>query len=82
MDKKDNDNKGKAKGGNARAEKLSPDRRKEIAQKAANARWQADIPKAQYVGILKIAAEIRGVIELGDRVIRVIVQRGCRSFDW
>lgn len=30
---------GGLKGGKARAEKLSPERRKEIAQKAAKARW-------------------------------------------
>jgi len=30
---------GASKGGKARAEKLSPDRRKEIARKAAKARW-------------------------------------------
>jgi hypothetical protein len=30
---------GGLKGGKARAEKLSPERRKEIAKKAANARW-------------------------------------------
>lgn len=31
--------KGGLKGGKSRSEKLSPKRRKEIAQKAANARW-------------------------------------------
>jgi hypothetical protein len=31
---------GGKKGGKARAEKLSPERRKEIARKAANARWE------------------------------------------
>jgi hypothetical protein len=30
---------GASKGGKARAEKLSPERRKEIARKAAKARW-------------------------------------------
>jgi hypothetical protein len=30
---------GASKGGKARAEKLSPERRKEIARKAARARW-------------------------------------------
>jgi hypothetical protein len=30
---------GASKGGKARAEKLSPERRKEIASKAAKARW-------------------------------------------
>ncbi len=32
---------GGKKGGKARAQKLSPDRRSEIAQKAARARWQS-----------------------------------------
>jgi hypothetical protein len=49
---------GKAKGGHARAEKLSPERRKEIAQKAAQARHgnaqTANLPKATHKGILKI----------------------------
>jgi hypothetical protein len=33
---------GKAKGGKARAEKLTPERRKEIAQKAARAKWEIE----------------------------------------
>lgn len=33
--------KGGLKGGKARAEKLTPEQRKEIAQKAAKVRWQA-----------------------------------------
>lgn len=50
---------GKAKGGIARAEKLSPERRKEIARKAALARYnrteEADsLPKTTHRGILKI----------------------------
>lgn len=32
-------------GGRARAEKLSPERRKEIAQKAANSRWNKGTSK-------------------------------------
>jgi hypothetical protein len=32
---------GGVRGGKARAEKLSPERRKEIAQKAASARWKS-----------------------------------------
>ncbi len=67
----------KAKGGHARSTKLSADRRKEIARKAAMTRWHSEIPQAQYDGILKIAgAEIPcAVAEFGDRVARVIVQR-------
>lgn len=33
---------GGLKGGRARADKLTPERRKEIAQKAAEARWRKD----------------------------------------
>lgn len=33
---------GGLKGGKARAEKLTPEQRKEIAQKAARARWQGE----------------------------------------
>lgn len=33
---------GGLKGGKARAEKLSPEKRKEIARKAANARWSKE----------------------------------------
>ena len=39
-------NDAKAKGGFARAEKLTPEQRKEIAKKAAEARWEPSIPKA------------------------------------
>lgn len=44
------------KGGNARAEVLSPDARREIAQKAAAARWSkaGDVPQAAYTGTLNI----------------------------
>ena len=68
---------GKAKGGVARAEALDPERRKEIARIAASARWSGDIPKANYEGMFNIAGvEIPcAVIEQGDKVIRVIVQR-------
>ena len=44
----------KARGGNARAESLSPDERKEIARKAALSRWDANIPTAEYEGEFNI----------------------------
>lgn len=54
------DNSGKAKGGNARAEKLSPERRKEIALQAVETRKRrASMPKASH----------RGEIKIGDMVI-------------
>lgn len=67
----------KAKGGLARAESLTPNKRTEIARKAASARWSGGIPKANYEGLLKIGgAEIPcAVLEHGERVVRVIVQR-------
>ena len=48
------DNQGKAKGGIARAEALSPSRRKKIAQDAAKERWRQDIPQAVYSGVIHI----------------------------
>lgn len=45
---------GKAKGGFARAAALSGDERKGIAQRAAAARWNKDMPHATHTGTLKI----------------------------
>jgi len=62
----------KAKGGYARAAKLTPEERKLIAQKAANARWDhPDLPQVTHRGILKIAdVEIPCfVLDDGRRVI-------------
>lgn len=58
-------------GGHARAEALSSDRRKEIAAKAAIARWSKGIPVATHAGVLKIGdAEIPCyVLENKDRVL-------------
>ncbi len=58
---------GKAKGGMARAENLSPERRKEIAQKAAEARWRPD-----RAGIVKKATH-RGELHLGDITLECAV---------
>lgn len=56
-------------GGKARAESLTDEQRKQIAQTAAAARWS--IPKASHFGMLKIGgAEIPAfVLEDGRRVI-------------
>jgi len=62
---------GKAKGGVARAEGLSSERRSEIARQAAEARWHGDTPKATHEGVLKIG-EIEipcAVLEDGRRVL-------------
>ncbi|MXO85560.1 hypothetical protein GRI38_05905 [Altererythrobacter aurantiacus] len=44
-----------SKGGSARAEKLSKQERREIAKKAAVARWSAHLPDATHEGELEIA---------------------------
>jgi hypothetical protein len=61
----------KAKGGFARAKKLTPEQRSEIAKKAAEARWEVNIPKATHSGILTIGdTEIPAfVLEDGERVL-------------
>lgn len=43
-----------SRGGTARAKILTPRRKKEIAQKAADARWGTDLPLAIYDGILTV----------------------------
>jgi hypothetical protein len=66
---------GKAKGGKARAEKLSPEQKSEIAKMGAVARWQqrahGNLPKATHKGVLKIGdVEIPCfVLDDGRRVI-------------
>lgn len=61
---------GAAKGGKARAEKLTTEQRKEIASNAAKARWGEKIPRATHDGTLKIGdAEITCyVLEDGTRI--------------
>ena len=61
---------GKAKGGFARAEVLSPAKRSEIAKHAAQARWGLSVPKAEFKGVLKIGEGLPCfVLEDGRRVI-------------
>jgi hypothetical protein len=62
---------GRAKGGIARAAALTPERRREIAQKAIAARWNKDVPQATHAGVLTIGdAEIPCyVLENGERVL-------------
>ena len=45
---------GKAKGGQARAQALTSERRKEIARLAAESRWAGDAPKALFDGSISI----------------------------
>lgn len=58
-------------GGLARAEKLSPQERSEIARKAASERWGVDIPKANYTGEIKIGDKVIAcaVLDDGTRLI-------------
>jgi hypothetical protein len=60
---------GSSKGGLARAEKMSPEQRKEIAQKAADVRW--GIPEALFEGELRIGELIIpcAVLEDSRRVL-------------
>lgn len=70
---------GKSKGGIARAESLTPDQRAEIARKAAMARWDSDLPKAEF-GAPDRPLKIGGDWEVPCYVLadkrRVLVQRG------
>jgi len=64
---------GKAKGGYARAAKLTPDERKAIAQKAAKERWEnPNLPKATHQGKLNLVEEKIpcAVLEDGTRILR------------
>lgn len=60
-----------SKGGIARAEKLSTEERREIAQKAAQARWSRikslDVPSAETAGILQIGDVELEVYVLADK---------------
>lgn len=72
---------GRAKGGHARAEALSPEQRQEMARQAAKARWNEPVLKATHgspdhplkIGDLEIPAY---VVEGGKRVL---VQRGMMT---
>lgn len=60
-----------AKGGDARKEALSPERRSEIAKKAASSRWDSDLPIATHEGEFKLGDEVvsSAVLPGGMRVI-------------
>lgn len=55
--------------GNARAQSLSPERRAEIARKAATARWEGDLPIADYEGDFPLG---------GDPISCAVLQNGPR----
>lgn len=68
-----NEASGRAKGGHARAEKLTAAQRREIAKKAAASRWAAQhgMPRATHTGDLKIGDTLIpcAVLEDGRRVL-------------
>lgn len=59
-------NEGKAKGGHARAAKLAPERRKEIARDAARKRWSTPMRRGQESETLSAADKLT-VYELVTR---------------
>ena len=76
---------GSAKGGKARAARLSPEERSDIARRAAEARWSnegtpAKIPKETHDGILRLSSSTLGTIELPVGVLedgtRIVSTRG------
>lgn len=70
---------GKAKGGYARAAKLTPEERKSQAQKAAKERWDPGLPKATHRGILKITPDVEIPCFVLDDGRRVISGRGMTA---
>jgi hypothetical protein len=65
----------KAKGGFARAQALTPAERRDIAKKAAEARWRANPPRATHSGTLEIGTTKIPCFVLDDGT-RVISGRG------
>jgi hypothetical protein len=63
--------KAKVKGGNARAQALTPEERTAIARNAALARWDADVPRATHEGRFPIGgADVSAaVLENGKRLL-------------
>ena len=62
----------KVRGGIARAESLSPQKRQEIAKMASSARWDKDLPVTDYEGSFKLGGEkliACAVLPNGKRVI-------------
>lgn len=62
---------GAAKGGKARAEKLSAEERRAIAQQAAETRWGGEVPRAPYTGELVVAGRhiSCAVLDTGKRLL-------------
>src|SRR5690242_19447710 len=66
---------GRAKGGLARAQALSPAERKEIARRAAEARWGSEILTATHAGEVRLGDVSLDCAVLGDGR-RVLSTRG------
>jgi hypothetical protein len=63
---------GRARGGIARAESLSPEQRHDIARKAATARWAKDLPFATHEGVITAMGDLSvscAVLNTGQRVL-------------
>lgn len=62
---------GAARGGTARAAKLTPEARREIAREAAEMRWGASVPRATHSGTLEIGGRVLScaVLENGKRLL-------------
>ena len=71
-------NANKAKGGKARAAAMDPEKRREIAKKAAAERWHSDVPIATHTGELRIGSLSLSCAVLPDDV-RVISRAGIAS---
>jgi hypothetical protein len=70
---------GKAKGGYARAAKLAPEKRREIAQLAAKERWEgSSLPKVLRRGTLKIS-DIKIPCAVLDNGKRVLTEHGITN---
>jgi hypothetical protein len=64
---------GRARGGRARRDALSPERRKEIASKAASARWDGNLPVAEHEGDFPLGTSQVSSAVLGNGT-RIITQ--------
>lgn len=65
----------KSKGGHARAASMTPEARKAVARRAAEARWTAHLPEAYYEGDFDLASAQLSCAVLGDER-RIITQAG------
>lgn len=70
-----------SKGGKARAAKLTPERRREIARKAIAARWSKDMDKlhAQNAKNTKKLEEIADRVDEGSKSLKKLVAKNARA---